>query len=188
MLYTISISSVTKRKWNVTNLRLKGLRRISVHPSSRKFKCHMTHFKRAHIFGAHFKNKSCSSKSNHRNSSVDLDSKMPYTKITDVDKQRIVDSYENYGNDEETARVLGINRHTAYAITRRYRRYGVLSKPCNTPHNTQHQTEWWNGWSSNCDCGKELWVHSTTGKRWTLSSSSQLASYMWQYNYNCIKC
>lgn len=66
---------------------------------------------------------------------------MPYTKITDVDKQRIVDAYENHENYEETARVLGITRNTAYAIIRRYRRDGVISKPRGGAHNTKLDDE-----------------------------------------------
>lgn len=66
---------------------------------------------------------------------------MPYTKITDVDKQRIIDSYARHGNYAETARVLGIKRPTAYAIIRRYQNHGVLSKPRGGARNNKMDDE-----------------------------------------------
>ena len=56
---------------------------------------------------------------------------MSYQRISDADKQRLYDAF-NQGEDYfEVARLLGIKRNTAYCILRRiYERDGVLTLPC----------------------------------------------------------
>ena len=66
---------------------------------------------------------------------------MPRNRITDTDKQRIVDAYRNHENYVEVARVLGICQSSAYAIVRRYQRHGVVSRPRGGSHNKRMDEE-----------------------------------------------
>lgn len=54
---------------------------------------------------------------------------MPYQRISEVDKQRIVDAHNNDEDYVETARLLGVKRTTAWAIIRRFLESGLVVRP-----------------------------------------------------------
>ena len=55
--------------------------------------------------------------------------KMPRARISLDDKRRIIDAHNNGEDYEETARVLGIARGTAWSIINRHQRTGVIARP-----------------------------------------------------------
>lgn len=76
------------------------------------------------VTGVQIKDKTHISRNEHDYTSVSLKrNKMAYTEISDVDKQRIFDAYENLDNYEETTRVLGIKRNSRYAAEMELRIY-----------------------------------------------------------------
>ena len=60
---------------------------------------------------------------------------MPRNRISTIDKERIIAAYERNDDYTETARHLNIAQGTAYAIIRRYQRFGVAARPRGGPHN-----------------------------------------------------
>lgn len=66
---------------------------------------------------------------------------MPRNKITDADKQRIVDAYSRRENYVEAARILGVCQSSAYAIVQRFQKYGVISRPRGGAHNKRMDDE-----------------------------------------------
>ena len=54
---------------------------------------------------------------------------MPRARISAEDKRRIIDAHNNGEDYEETARVLGIARGTAWSIISRHQRTGVIARP-----------------------------------------------------------
>lgn len=54
---------------------------------------------------------------------------MPRNRISTEDKQRLIDAYANGDDYVETARLLGVNRTTAWGIVRRHQIYGIVNRP-----------------------------------------------------------
>ena len=55
--------------------------------------------------------------------------RMPRNRISTIDKERIIAAYERNDDCTETAWHLNIAQGTAYAIIRRYQRFGVAARP-----------------------------------------------------------
>ena len=55
--------------------------------------------------------------------------KMPYNKISEADKRRIVEAHDREEDYFEVARVLGVARTTAWAIIRRYQLHNEVIRP-----------------------------------------------------------
>lgn len=54
---------------------------------------------------------------------------MPYTRISIVDKERLITEYENGNDYQALARSMNIGRTTAYSIVRRYLDTGEVARP-----------------------------------------------------------
>ena len=66
---------------------------------------------------------------------------MPRNRISNEDKQRIIDAHTNSEDYTETARLLGVNRITAWGIVRRNQLYGHTNRPRGGPRNRKVDQE-----------------------------------------------